>query len=133
MRHDTDERSPSDAAARPDARPPAPDDQAAAQRDELDDVGAVGPSMPAIPESMTRGATFGIGIGALVGAVILSPFSAIPFFEMAFGARLLIAVIVGAVAGAAVGAVFFAGANAELDSDSPTGDRDVLPEHLRRR
>ncbi len=115
-------------AAHHDPHPPTVDEQ----RDETARAGGVGPSLPAMPEPMTRGAGRGALIGAFVGALLLSPIAAIPFGGVEVGVRLLIVVMIGLVAGAAAGAVFFGGAVSELENPESDGDRDLVPEQVRK-
>lgn len=104
------------------------------QREETAAAGMAGPtpSMPAIPEPMTRGALRGAAIGGLIGAVVLSPASAIAFGGLDFVVRLVIVLIIGAVAGSAAGAVFFGGAVAETENPESAGDESVVPDSMHR-
>lgn len=98
-----------------------------AQRAETGVAGTVGPSTPALPNSMARGLWRGGALGAVVGAIVLLPLALIPILDLAVGVRVLIALFVGAAAGAAVGAVFFGGAVAETESEDTEGDESVVP------
>lgn len=104
------------------------------QREETAAAGMAGPtpSMPAVPEPMTRGALRGAALGGLIGAAVLSPASAIAFGGLDFVVRLVIVLIVGAVAGGAAGAVFFAGAVAETENPESDGDDSVVPDSMHR-
>ena len=53
-------------------------------------------------------------------------------FDLPVAGRILIALIVGAAAGAAVGSVFFGGAVAESESEDSEGDESVIPEEWQR-
>ncbi len=103
------------------------------QRAETGVSGTVGPSTAAIPDSMSRGMWRGSLIGAVVGALVLTPVAFIPMFDLAVLAKLIIVWVVGAAGGAAIGAVFFGGAVAEtedvVDSD---GDDQVVPTQMHR-
>lgn len=104
-----------------------------AQRAETGAAGTVGPSTSALPASMSRGLLRGGLLGAVVGAAVLTPLSAIPLFDLDFFARLVIVMVIGIAAGAAGGAVFFGSATAELADEDSEGDADVVPERIRRR
>lgn len=111
---------------------PGHSDLTDAQRDETDAAG-VTPTFPALPSPMGRGLLGGIVIGAVVGAVVLAPFSLVAMGDLSWLARLAIVMLIGAVAGSAAGAVFFAGATAEIeDGDPHTGDPSVVPEQIHR-
>lgn len=101
-----------------------------AQRAETGVAGTVGPSVSALPNSMARGLWRGGAIGALVGAVVLLPLALIPMFDLPVVGRILIALVVGAAAGAAVGSVFFGGAVAEAESEDSEGDESVIPDKM---
>lgn len=103
-----------------------------AQRAETGGAGTVGPSTSPLPNSMTRGLWRGGAIGAVIGALVLLPLALIPIFDLAVGARVLIALVVGAAAGAAVGAVFFGGAVAEAESEDNEGDERLVPDQMHR-
>lgn len=102
------------------------------QRAETGVAGTVGPSTSPLPDSMTRGLWRGGAIGAVVGALVLLPFALIPIFDLAVGARVIIAIVVGVAAGAAVGAVFFGGAVAETESEDTEGDERLVPDRMHR-
>lgn len=103
------------------------------QRAETGVAGTVGPSTPALPDSMVRGLWRGGVVGAVVGAIVLLPVALVPIFDLAIGVRVVIALAVGAAAGAAVGAVFFGGAVAETESEDDEGDESVVPGPMHRR
>lgn len=100
------------------------------QRAETGVAGTVGPSTPALPNSMTRGLWRGGALGAVVGALVLLPLALIPILDLTIWARVVTAVVVGAAAGAAVGAVFFGGAVAESESEGTEGDESVVPDAM---
>lgn len=102
------------------------------QRAETGASGTIGPSTSALPDAMTRGLWRGGFIGAVIGAAILTPVAFIPFFDLAFVVRLLIVWVAGFAAGAAVGAVFFGGAVAEVESEDRNGDPGVVPQQMHR-
>jgi hypothetical protein len=105
----------------------------AEQRAETGGSGTVGPSVAALPDSMSRGLWRGGFAGAVVGAVLLTPLAFIPFLDMPVLARLVIVWVVGAAAGAAAGAVFFGGAVAETESeDNDYGDEGLVPDQMHR-
>lgn len=111
-------------------RPNRPD--IAAQRAETGAAGTVGPDLSAIPEPMTRGLVRGSIVGGVIGAVALAPLALIDIGDLAVLVRLVIVMIIGAVAGSTVGAVFFGGAVAELEDDDSAGDASVVPDAMRR-
>lgn len=105
----------------------------AEQRAETGGSGTVGPSVAALPDSMSRGLWRGGFTGAVVGAAILTPLAFIDFFDLPLIGRLLIVWIVGAAAGSAAGAVFFGGAVAETESeDNDYGDEGLVPDQMHR-
>lgn len=101
-----------------------------AQRAETGVAGTVGPSTAALPSSMSRGLWRGGALGAVVGALILLPLALIPILDLTIWARVVTALVVGAAAGAAVGAVFFGGAVAESESEDTEGDESVVPDAM---
>lgn len=105
----------------------------AEQRAETGGSGTVGPSTPALPDSMSRGLWRGGAGVAVIGAVVLTPLALIPMFDMPLIGRLIIVWIVGAAAGAAAGAVFFGGAVAEEESEDNDGDSSLVPDQMHRR
>lgn len=107
-------------------------DAQAGQTDEL--LGT--PTTPALPSSMGKGMFAGAGIGAVVGALLLTPLAFANILDLDFFVRLVIVWVAGAAAGATIGAVFFAGAKAEMDNpendeylyaDGPSDDRRQGP------
>ena len=74
---------------------------------------------------MTRGQWQGMvvagAVGALIGALIALPFAAIPFMD-SVGARILLLVILGALAGAAAGGVYGGGRGPELEGEVTDAD-----------
>lgn len=104
----------------------------AEQRAETGASGTIGPSTPALPDSMTRGLWRGGVAGAVVTAAVLTPIAFFPFFDISFFGRLLIVWAVGIAAGAAAGAVFFGGAVAEDESEDRESDADVVPDQMHR-
>jgi hypothetical protein len=85
-------------------------------------VTASGP--PHMTGGQWKGMVLGGLAGGLVGAVILLPFALIPFMDPASG-RVLLVVIVGWLAGATAGAVFWGGRTPELEHE--TVDVDGRP------
>jgi hypothetical protein len=118
----------------PSARDPIPDGKRLVeeQRAETGASGTVGPSTPALPDSMSRGLWRGGFAGAVVGAVILTPLAFIPFFDLPVLGRLVLVWVVGVAAGAAAGAVFFGGAVAESETEENEATADVVPDQMRR-
>ena len=102
------------------------------QRAETGASGTIGPSTPALPDSMSRGLWRGGLLGAVVGAVLLTPAAFIDFLDVALIGRLVIVWIVGFAAGAAVGAVFFGGAVAEDETEENEPTADMVPDQMHR-
>ncbi len=82
------------------------------QAHQMDDVGGT-PTTPTLPQPMSNGMFMGAAIGAVVGALLLSPRAFANILDLDFPIRLVIVLIAGAAAGATLGAVFLAGAQAE--------------------
>ncbi|HEU5084729.1 MAG TPA: hypothetical protein VFU14_15410 [Acidimicrobiales bacterium] len=81
------------------------------QAREVDDGGT--PTTPTLPRPMATGMVKGAVIGAIVGALLLTPLAFADILELGLVAKLAVVWIAGAAAGAAMGAVFLAGARAE--------------------
>lgn len=81
------------------------------------------PTTPALPPSMTGGMVKGGLVGAVLGALILTPLALANILELDLPVRLIIVWIAGAAAGATLGSVFFGGAKAEMDN--PENDEYV--------
>lgn len=91
----------------------------ARQTDEL--LGT--PTTPALPPSMSVGMVKGGLIGAVIGALVLTPLAFANILDLDLPVRLIIVWIAGAAAGAALGGVFFGGAKAEMEN--PENDEYV--------
>lgn len=95
---------------------PAPqaevDQRRAQQAHQVDDLAGT-PTTPVVPKQMMSGMLKGALIGAVVGAVVLSPLALVPILDLPAMSRLIICLVVGAVAGGTMGAVFLAGARGE--------------------
>lgn len=102
------------------------------QRAETGASGTVGPSTPALPDSMARGLWRGGALGAVIGAIVLTPIALFDWFDLPLIGRLAIVWIVGAAAGAAAGAVFFGGAVAEDESEDGSDANVDVPEQMHR-
>lgn len=94
------------------------------------------PTTPALPPSMGVGMVKGGLIGAVIGAIVLTPLAFADILELDLIVRLIIVWIAGAAAGAALGGVFFGGAKAEMDNpendeytyaDGPSDERRQGP------
>lgn len=97
------------------AGPAEVDRRRGAQAGEADE--ALGtPTTPALPHSMGSGMVKGGLIGAVVGAVVLTPLAFVDILDLDLLVRLVIVWIAGAAAGAALGGVFFGGAKAEMEN-----------------
>lgn len=81
------------------------------------------PTTPALPPSMSIGMVKGGLIGAVIGALLLTPLAFADILDLDLMVRLVIVWIAGAAAGAALGGVFFGGAKAE--ADNPENDEYV--------
>lgn len=82
------------------------------QAHQVDHLGGT-PTTPTLPTPMSNGMVKGAAIGAVVGALLLSPLAFADILDLDLPVRLLIVLIAGAAAGATLGAVFLAGAKAE--------------------
>src|SRR5215471_4438171 len=92
----------------------SPDEVHLAERYEMrrrqqDEAAEAWPGFGSITGAQMKGSLGGILIGALVGAVVFLPLALIPWGGMAVGWRLLIAAVVGAVAGGVALAVYLGG------------------------
>jgi hypothetical protein len=90
------------------------------------------PTTPTLPQPMAAGMVKGGLIGAVIGAILLTPLAFADILDLALPVRLVIVWIAGAAAGAALGGVFFGGAKAEMENpendeylyaDGPSDDR----------
>lgn len=84
----------------------------AEQARQVDDLGGT-PTTPTLPRPMASGMVKGAVIGAVVGALLLTPLAFADLLDLSLVAKLAVVWIAGAAAGAAMGAVFLAGAQAE--------------------
>jgi hypothetical protein len=104
-----------------------PNDQIEALRlemeDELEETLPL-PGTALIPERAAKGAGITIGIATLIGAVLLAPFGLINWGTMGVGGRVLVAALIGAVAGATAG---YIGAALAVKPDQPMdAERGVI-------
>lgn len=74
------------------------------------------PTTPTLPPAMATGMVKGGLLGAVVGALLMTPLAFANILELDFIVRLVIVWIAGAAAGATLGAVFFGGGKAEMDN-----------------
>lgn len=88
---------------------------------EAEEVGGA-PGVPVMTGPMWKGMMGGGVAGAVVGGVIAAPFAFIPTDYADFGIRLLVIVIVGIVAGATAGSIYFGGRAPELSGESVDND-----------
>jgi len=77
------------------------------------------------PKEMTRGGLLLALIGAVIGAIIATPFFLIPVDDLAWWARLLLVVGIGALAGAIVGGVVGAPLAAKGPADAVAAQRGI--------
>lgn len=85
------------------------------QAGETDEVLGT-PTTPTLPQPMAAGMVKGGLIGAVIGAIVLTPLAFADILDLALPVRLVIVWIAGAAAGAALGGVFFGGAKAEMEN-----------------
>jgi hypothetical protein len=111
------------------------DHRRAEQAGETDEVLGT-PTTPTLPQPMATGMVKGGLIGAVVGAILLTPLAFANILDLDLPVRLVIVWIAGAAAGAALGGVFFGGAKAEMENpendeytygDGPSDDRQQGP------
>ena len=103
------------------------------QRAETGASGTVGPSGPAMSDSMARGLWRGGVLGAVVGAVVLTPVAFFDWFDIPLFGRLVIVWLVGAAAGSTFGSVFFGGAVTEDETeDGSDTNINVVPDQMHR-
>lgn len=103
------------------------------QRAETGASGTVGPSVAALPDSMSRGLWRGGVLGAVIGAAVLTPIGFFDWLDVPLIGRLAIVWVVGIAAGSAMGAVFFGGAVAENESeDGSDTNINVVPDAMHR-
>lgn len=91
------------------------DRRRAEQAGETDEVLGT-PTTPALPRPMGSGMVKGGLVGAIVGAIVLTPLAFANILDLDLPVRLVIVWIAGAAAGAALGGVFFGGAKAEMEN-----------------
>jgi hypothetical protein len=91
------------------------------QRDEA--AGAWG-GFGTTTHGQAKGAAVGTAVGALIGALIFLPLGLIPWAGVALGWRLLLAALVGALAGATAFAVYLGGREPEREGEV-VGTEDV--------
>lgn len=72
---------------------------------------------PVMTSGQWKGTVLGGLLGGLVGALLLLPVALIPFMDPVAG-RILLVVVVGWVAGATAGAVFWGGRTPELEHET---------------
>ena len=92
-------------------------------RDEIDHSGA-GPGVAPYTKEAARGVAVVGTIGAVVGAIVALPFSAIPF-GLPFWGRLLLVEIVGVIFGFTIGWVIGSGFGARRPQESLAAERGV--------
>lgn len=98
-----------------------------ALRGEQQHEAAQGPAASGAPHMSTgqwHGMVFGGAVGALIGALLLLPLALVPFMDPAL-ARVGLVALVGALAGAAAGGVYWGGRAPELEGE--TVDVDGRP------
>lgn len=97
----------------------------AEMQQEMDDTiagpGNVGP----FTKEMSKGIALGVTGWALVCTVLALPLAFVPFGEVPFSARLVVAAALGAVTGATIGFVFGGGKGAEGPRETLAAERGV--------
>ena len=71
-----------------------------------------------VTEAQGHGFFYGALVGGLVGALVMWPFGFIEWGEVVLGWRIFSCALIGAIAGGAVGAVYFAGRLPELEGET---------------
>jgi hypothetical protein len=102
----------------------ADDATAAALRREQQDEAAeswVGPGVPTMTDGQWKGMLIGSVVGGAIGALLFLPLALIPFMEGA-ALRVLLCVIVGALAGGTAGALYQGGRQPELEGETLDAD-----------
>ena len=94
-------------------------------REELDDSVVGGGISGPYTKEMTEGAVVLGLVGAVIGAIIATPFFLIPMDDLAWWARLLLVVGIGALAGATIGVLVGAPLAAKGPADSVGSQRGV--------
>jgi hypothetical protein len=105
-------------ADRPDER-----DVAALRAEQQDEAAGswVGPGVPAMTQGQARGLAFGALVGGLVGAIVFLPLALVPFMEPV-GARILLVLVAGALAGGTAGGLYMGGREPELEGETVDAD-----------
>ena len=95
------------------------------QRTEMDHAVGGGPGLPTMTQGQAKGLLAGSLIGGAVGAVLFVPIAFIEFGDLAFGWRLLVVLLAGALGGGTAGAIYLMGRVPELEGE--TVDADGTP------
>ena len=102
----------------------ASEDTVRALRKEQQDEAAqawVGPGVPGMTDGQWRGLVGGSLVGGAIGALFFLPLALVPFMEGAW-LRVLLCVVVGALAGGTAGALYQGGREPELEGETLDGD-----------
>jgi len=78
-----------------------------------------GHGIAGLSPAQSVGLGMGMLIGGLVGAIVFLPVGFINFADIAVGWRLLIAALIGAIAGGTAGAVYWGGRAPEVSGEMP--------------
>lgn len=101
--------------------PASPDGNTVADQQAQTHQGPVESGAVQMTRGQWRGMVLGGAVGALIGVLIALPFAAIPFMD-SVGTRILLLVILGALAGAAAGGVYGGGRAPELAGEVTDAD-----------
>jgi hypothetical protein len=101
--------------------PGSPDGNTVADQQAQTRTGPLESGTVQMTRGQWRGMVLGGAVGALIGALIALPFAAIPFMD-SVGARILLVVILGVLAGAAAGGVYWGGRTPELMGEVTDAD-----------
>ncbi|HEY8526604.1 MAG TPA: hypothetical protein VIL48_16665 [Acidimicrobiales bacterium] len=97
-----------------------PDELRAEQRDEAAQAWG-GPGVPVMTDAQAKGFAVGSIVGGAIGILVLLPVALIPFLDPAL-ARVLVVVVIGALAGGTVGALYLGGRAPELEGETLDAD-----------
>jgi hypothetical protein len=106
-------------------RQPTVDELRSQQQEEMAQSWT-GPGFGVTTDAQWKGFLVGSLVGGLVGAVLLLPLAFISWGDLELGWRLLIAAVIGALAGGTVGALYLGGRLPELENE--TMDADGRPQ-----
>jgi hypothetical protein len=94
-------------------------------REELSNSTAGAGAMAVATKEMTKGLSVFVPAGAIIGAILLLPVALIPMGDLSAGARILIAVACGALAGGVIGLVLGGALGARRPGEAMAAQRGV--------